>query len=312
MDKLRSMQIFVEIAERGSLTATAEAVGKSLPSVVRILASLEEVLQVRLLNRTTRRIALTEEGRVYLERCRRVLADIEETEHALNQRQSEPSGTIAVTAPVRFGEMHVAPAVASFLERYPKTRVELLLLDRVIDLLEEGMDIAVRIAPLADSSLIARPVGSIRQVVCASPALLQRVGEPAHPRELADQPCVRFTGISPGATWEFADSDGRLAVSINSRVTSNQVGASLEACSAGVGFGRFLCYQVMPLVAAGRLAMVLQEFEPTPTPLSVVYPHSRLLSSRVRAMADWLVESLGHSMQSAQSGGSIRYCRQPE
>lgn len=297
MDKWQSMQTFVEIAERGSLTAAAAAVGKSLPAVVRILAALEEALQVRLLNRTTRRIALTAEGRVYLEQCRRILSDIQEAERALSQHQSEPSGPIAVTAPVRFGEMHVAPAVAGFLERYPKTRVELLLLDRVVDLLEEGVDIAVRIAPLADSALIARPIGSIRQVVCASPALLQRVGEPVHPQELADHPCVWCTGISPGARWEFADDAGQLVVPINSRVTCNQVGASLEACSAGVGFGRFLCYQVMPLVRAGRLVMVLRDFEPAPTPLSLVYPHARLLSVRVRAMVDWLVEGLGRSMQ---------------
>jgi DNA-binding transcriptional LysR family regulator len=297
MDKLQSMQVFVEIAERGSLTAAAEAVSKSLPSVVRILASLEEVLQVRLLNRTTRRIALTEEGRVYLDQCRRILADIQEAERALGQHQSEPSGTIRVTAPVRFGEMHVAPAIAGFLDRYPKTRVELLLLDRVVDLLEEGVDIAVRIAHLADSSLIAKPVGSVRQVVCASPALLRRVAEPGHPQALAELPCVQFTGISAGREWEFAVGDGRLAVTINSRVICNQVGASLEACTAGVGFGRFLCYQVMPQITAGQLVLVLRDFEPEPTPLSLVYPHTRLMSSRVRAMVDWLMESLGRSMQ---------------
>lgn len=297
MDKLQSMQVFLEIAERGSLTAAAAAVGKSLPSVVRILASLEEALQVRLLNRTTRRIALTEEGKVYLEQCRKIVTDIQEAERALIQHQSEPSGTIVVTAPVRFGEMHVAPAVAGFLERYPNTRVDLLLLDRVVDLLEEGVDIAIRIAPMADSSLIARQIGSIRKVVCASPMLLQRLGEPAHPQELANHPCVQFTGVSPNARWEFAGGNGHLTVQVNSRITCNQVGASLEACLAGVGFGRFLCYQVMPLVRAGRLVMVLRDFEPARTPLSVVFPHNRLVSSRVRAMVDWMVESLGRSMQ---------------
>jgi DNA-binding transcriptional LysR family regulator len=296
MDKLQSMQVFVEIAERGSLTAAAEAVGKSLPTVVRILASLEEALQVRLLNRTTRRIALTEEGRVYLEQCRRILADIREAERALGQHQSEPSGTIRVTAPVRFGEMHVATAIAGFLDRYPKTRVELLLLDRVADLLEEGVDIAVRIAHLTDSSLIARPVGSIRQVVCASPELLKRVGEPLYPQALSKLPCVQFTGISSAAEWEFVEGDRSLTVPIDSRVVCNQVGASLEAATAGVGFGRFLCYQVAPAVAAGRLVTVLQDFEPDPTPLNLVYPHTRLLSSRVRAMVDWLMESLKRSL----------------
>ncbi|MCB9535631.1 MAG: LysR family transcriptional regulator [Myxococcales bacterium] len=293
MDKLASMQVFVEIVERGSLTAAAAAVGKSPPSIVRILASLEEALQVRLLNRTTRRIALTEEGRLYLEQCKRILADVEEAERALTQRQAEPSGTVTVTAPVRFGEMHVAPAVASFLLRYPKTRARLVLLDRVVDLLEEGVDVAVRIAPLGDSSFIARRVGSIRQVVCASPALLEQVGEPVHPRDLSELPCLNFTGLTGLAPWEFATADGPLAVSIDSRFTSNQVGASLQACAAGVGFGRFLGYQVAPLVRAGRLVEVLRDFEPDPTPVSLVFPHTRLVSSRVRAMVDWLAEELG-------------------
>jgi len=296
MDKFQSMDVFVQIAEHGSLTAAAEAVGKSLPSVVRILAVLEESLEVRLFNRTTRRIALTEEGRVYLEQCRKILADVREAERALGRHQSEPSGKITVTAPVRFGEIHVAPAVAGFLERYPETQVNLLLLDRVVDLIEEGVDIAVRIAHLADSSLIAKPIGSIRQVVCAAPALLQRVGEPLHPQALSELPCVRFTGISPGSEWEFMDGDKDLVVPVKSSLTCNSISASVNACAAGVGFGRFFCYQVMPLVREGRLAMVLREFEQPPIPLSLVYPHARLLSSRVRTMIDWLAEGIGQSL----------------
>ncbi|MBI1194918.1 MAG: LysR family transcriptional regulator [Gammaproteobacteria bacterium] len=296
MNKLQSMEVFVRIAEQGSLTGAADVLGKSLPSVVRILAGLEDALQVRLFNRTTRRIALTEEGRLYLEHCRKILADVQEAEHALSQRQSEPRGMITVTAPVRFGEMHIEPAVARFLERYPKTRVNLLLLDRVVDLLEEGVDIAVRIAHLADSSLIAKPVGSVRQVVCATPELLQRFGAPTHPQALSDLPCVRFTGISPGSEWEFADGTDRLLVPIKDAFACNQVGASVNACAAGVGFGRFIDYQVMPLVGAGRLVRVLREFEPPPTPLSLVYPHTRLLSPRVRAMIDWLAEAINRTL----------------
>jgi DNA-binding transcriptional LysR family regulator len=296
MDKFQSMQIFVEIAERGSLTAAAEASGRSLPTVVRILASLEEALQTRLFNRTTRRIALTDEGRLYLEQCRKILADVREAERALGQHQAEPGGTIRLTAPVRFGEMHVAPAVASFLERYPRTRVELLLLDRVVDLLEEGVDMAVRIAHLADSSLIARSAGSIRQVICASPALLQRTGKLQHPGQLTDMPCVNFSGLANTSEWEF-DVDGTsVPVPITSRLECNQVGASIAACVEGTGFGRFLSYQVMPLVREGKLALVLRDFEPEPMPLTLVYPHTRLLSARVRAMVDWLIEHIPKSM----------------
>jgi len=295
MDKLKAISVFVQIAEQGSLTAAAEALGKSLPSVVRILASLEESLQVRLFNRTTRRIALTQEGKGYLEQCRKILQSIEEAERALGRHQAEPGGMITVTAPVRFGEMHVAPAVAGFLNRYPRVQVNLLLLDRVVDMLEEGIDVAVRIAHLSDSSLIAKPIGSIRRVVCVSPRLLDRVGEPSRPEELSNLPCVHFTGISTGSDWDFLDSGKRLLVRVAGNLTCNQVGASLEACTAGVGFGRFLCYQAAPLIKESQLVNVLTAFEPTPLPLSLVFPHVRLLSSRVRTMVDWLAREISQS-----------------
>jgi len=292
MDKLQAMSVFVQIAERGSLTAAAEALGKSLPAVVRILATLEQNLQVRLLNRTTRRVALTEEGRRYLENCRKILADIDEAERAVGQNQIEPSGAITLTAPVRFGEMHVAPAVTGFLQRYPKIQVNLLLLDRVVNLLEEGIDIAVRIAELSDSALIAKPVGKIYPVICASPALLTKTGRPQRPEEFSKLPCVRFTGISAGSSWHFQDQGKRLSIPIDGALSCNQVGATVAACVAGLGFGAFLHYQVMPWVARGELEMVLREFEPPPLPLSLVYPHTRLMSSRVRALVDWLAQEL--------------------
>lgn len=286
------MTVFVQIAEQGSLTAAARVLGLSLPSVVRILASLEHSVQVRLFNRTTRRVTLTQEGRFYLEQCRKILADVEETERALGQEQAEPSGKISLTAPVRFGEMHVAPAVAGFLNQYPKTQVNLLLVDRVVDLLEEGVDVAVRIAHLADSTLIARPVGTIRQVVCASPDFLNEAGEPSHPKALSDLPCVSCTGISPASAWHFQDGGKHLPVPVAGKLVCNQVRAAVEACVAGVGFGLFYCYQVMPYIRKGQLVTVLTNFEPEPVPLSLVYPHVRLLSARVRAIVDWLSDSV--------------------
>ena len=297
MDKLQAMNAFVQIAERGSLTAAAAVMDKSLPSVVRVLASLEDSLQVRLFNRTTRRIALTEEGQLYLDQCRKILADVEEAERSLGQHQSELQGLITVTAPVRFGEMHVAPGVSAFLKRYPKTRVHLTLHDRLVDLFEEGVDIAVRIAHLPDSTLIAKPVSSVRQVVCASPALLEQVGVPEHPGELTNLPCVQFTGLSSSPEWEFVRAEQQQAAPIKSMLTCNQVGASLYACLSGVGFGRFLCYQAAPYVKDGRLVKVLSDYEPPALPLSLVYPHARLLSARVRAMVDWLASSLQSSLE---------------
>jgi DNA-binding transcriptional LysR family regulator len=297
MDKLQAMTVFVQIAERGSLTAAAEALDKSLPSVVRILASLEETLQVRLFNRTTRRIALTEEGRIYLENCRRILAEIKDAESALGQDESEPRGMITVTAPVRFGEMHVAPALTRFLQRHPQVQVRLLLLDRVIDMLEEGVDVAVRIAPLADSSLVAKPVARIRQVVCASPELLKELGQPGRPEDLAGLPCIRFTGISSGAVWQFIRDGKPVPVAVNGSLSCNQVNPAVNACIAGLGFGMFYCYQVMPAVQRGELEMVLIEYEPDPLPLSLVFPHHRLLSTRLRIFVDWMAKAIPESLQ---------------
>lgn len=297
MDKLQAMAVFVQIAERGSLTAAAEVLDKSLPSVVRILASLEENLQTRLFNRTTRRIALTEEGRIYLESCRRLLADIDDAESALGQDETEPRGMITVTAPVRFGEMHVAPAVTRFLQHYTQVQVRLLLLDRVIDMLEEGVDVAVRIAPLTDSSLVAKPVGRIRQVVCASPKLIQEVGKPGRPKELAELPCIRFTGISSGSVWHFFRDGKPVPVTVNGSLSCNQVNPAVNACIAGLGFGMFLCYQVMPAVRRGELELVLTDFEPDPLPLSLVFPHRRLSSTRLRIFVDWMAEAIPESLQ---------------
>ncbi|MEN8205632.1 MAG: LysR family transcriptional regulator [Pseudomonadota bacterium] len=293
MDKFQAMTVFVKIAEEGSLTAAANRIGKSLPSVVRLLAALEESLQVRLFNRTTRRIALTEEGRFYLERCRKILAELDESEQALSQDQVEPHGTITLTAPVRFGEMHVTPSLTRFLEQYQRVTVNLMLLDRVVNLLDEGIDMAVRIAHLEDSSLIAKPVGEIHQVVCASPALLDKSGgTPSHPEQLSDLPCVHFTGISANPVWHFQDNGKRLDVPINGSFICNQVSVSVDACVAGLGFGLFLNYQVRPWVERGELQVILGDYEPIPLPLNLVYPHTRLMATRVRTLVNWLARDL--------------------
>ncbi len=292
VDKLAAMRAFAAIVERGSLTAAGAALGKSLPTMVRTLAALEAALGVRLLRRTTRSMSLTAEGRDYLERCRRILADVEEAELAVGAAPGEPRGALRMTAPVLFGQMHVAPAVVGFLQRHARVSVELLLLDRVVDLVDEGIDVALRIAPLADSSMLAIPVGSVRRVVVASPALLERAGAPARPEDLAERPCVRFEGIAPGHVWRFRERGRDLAVHARGGFGCNQASAALEACAEGLGFGYFLCYQVEPLVAAGRLQVVLRDFEPPPVPVSLLYPEARLMSTRLRAFLDWMRDRL--------------------
>lgn len=295
MDKLAAMTAFVEIVDRGSLTAAADSLGKSLPTMVRTLAGLEESLGVRLLRRTTRRMSLTEEGEAFLERCRRILADVEEAEEMLTRGQAEPRGELRVTAPVLFGQMHVAPAVADFLREYRRVKVELLLLDRVVNLVEEGIDVGIRIARLEDASMIAIPVDEVRRVVCASPALLRRVGVPKHPEALAEQPCIRHHGLSPGPAWTFRVDGRSRAIPIEGPLVSNHAASARDACVGGLGFGLFLSYQVAPMLAAKKLRVVLADFEPEPIPVSVVYPHARLMSPRIRVFVDWMKQRLRRS-----------------
>jgi DNA-binding transcriptional LysR family regulator len=285
MDKLRAMEIFVRVVDKGSLTAAAEALDLSLPAVVRALAALERAVGARLLHRTTRRQSLSDEGREYYERCKRVLADVEEADALLSARRVTPRGRLRITAPVMYGRLHVAPKVNAFIARHPQVEVELLLLDRVIDLVEEGVDAAIRIGHLPESTLVARRIGETRRVVCATAACLKREGMPRTPADLAAMRAIVFTGLTPANEWVFAGKQP-LRVTVKPLLRTNQFDAAIEACLNGLGCGQFLCYQVDALIKAGRLKRVLQEFEPPPLPISIVYPHARLLSANVRALID--------------------------
>lgn len=291
MDKLRAMAAFVQIVERGSLTAAAGALGTSLPSTVRTLAALERSLGARLLNRTTRRIALTDEGRAYYDRARRILGDVADAEAAVSMKQGRPRGRLAIGSSVLFGRLHLAPLVSGFVARHPEVKVELLMLDRVVNLVEEGLDASVRIGALADSSLVAIGIGRTRRVVCASPAFLKRHGRVRTPADLARHPCIRFTGLASG-DWEFRSGGKPLRVRVEGPIATNQIDAAIDACVQGLGCGMFFCYQVGALVRAGRLRYVLEAHEPEPVPVSIVYPQARLVSARLRAFIDWIVPRL--------------------
>jgi DNA-binding transcriptional LysR family regulator len=291
MDKLRAMETFVRIVDEGSLTAAARTLDSSLPAVVRTLAALEKQLGVRLLNRTTRRISLTEEGRRYVESCRQVITAVEGAEAQLAAGAAEPSGRLAVTAPVLFGQMYVAPAVIRFVEQYDKLRVRVMLADEVVNLVEEGIDVGVRIGQLDDSSLVAQRVGSVRRVVVASSAYLRRHGVPTHPRDLRQANCVRFSG-SAVAWWTFQENRKPFSVSVTGNLEFNHIAPAVEACVAGTGFGHFMSYQVAPYLEEGGLNIVLEAFEPPPQPVSVVYPQARLLPARTKAFVDWIRREL--------------------
>ena len=291
MDKLKALQTFTAIIDRGSLTAAADALDSSLPAVVRTLAALEAQLGVRLLNRTTRRLALTEDGRQYLERARRILADLDEADRALGTQQDEPSGTLNVTAPVLFGQYHVAPAATRFLQRYPKMRINLVLLDRVVNLVEEGLDVGVRIGHLQDSTVVAQGVGRIRRIVVASSAFLRRHGTPKHPRDLIGKPCI-YSNATDGEQWRFVDGGRAHAVRVQGPLECNLAAPMLEACAAGLGFGRCLSYQAAPLLQAKKLRIVLADYEVEPWPVSLTYPSARLMPSRAKVFIEWMKREL--------------------
>jgi len=290
MDRLRAMEVFVRIVESGSLTAAADSLGVSAPSVVRTLAALERSLRVRLLNRTTRRSSLSDEGREYYERCRRVLAEAEAADAALLARRAEPRGRLRLTAPVAYGRIRVAPIVAAFLAKHPGIEVELLLLDRVVDLVEEGVDAAIRIAQLPESSLVALQVGQTRRVVCAARSHVQRAGTPKTPADLTGHRCIVFAGLAANNEWTFAGKHGRVAV--HPVLRTNQFDVARDAVLDGLGYGQFLCYQVEALIAARKLVRVLDSFEPPAVPIHVVYPHTRFLSPNVRAFVDFALPRL--------------------
>lgn len=296
MDCLQAMHTFVTIAEQGSLTAAGLALGKSLPTVVRTLAALEEHLQVRLLTRTTRRIALTDEGRSYLERCRQILAQVADAEAEVVD-DGEPAGHLTVTAPVMFGQLHVVPGIASFLERHPRVHVELLLLDQVVNLVDDAVDVAVRIARLEDSGLVARRVGQVRRVLCASPAYLARAGRPRHPRDLTQFECLRWRTRDGGNTWRFREAGREFNVHPRGRFASNHVAAALNACAEGAGIAWFLSYQVASHLASGAMEILLPDFELEPIPVSLVHTHARLVPPRVRALMDWLGRDVGERLE---------------
>jgi DNA-binding transcriptional LysR family regulator len=286
MDKLAAMKTFVRIVEAGSLTGAANTLDTSLPTVVRTLAALERELGVSLLKRTTRRIHLTDEGAQYLERCRDILAATQEAEDILVARRTEPVGKLSVTASVAFGRRYLTPIVYAFLQRYPKVSADVLLVDRVVDLIDEGMDAAIRIAHLRDSSLVAIEVGRVRRVVCASEKYLRRHGVPQLPNDIRAHRCIRHLGLSPRSEWHFQVGSRQQAIPINSVFTCNEIDGAVDACIEGLGLGMFLSYMVAPYRKAGQLKYVLESFEREPMPVQVVYPQTRLMSNRVRVFVD--------------------------
>ena len=288
MDRIQAMQAFVAVADQQGFAPAARKLALSPSAVTRLVATLEQHLGARLLQRTTRSVALTDVGARYLERARRILADVEEAERSAQAERSAPSGRLVVSAPVGFGRRHVSPIVSTYLARYPDVSCELRLADRLVNLVEDGVDIAVRIGHLADSSLVARQTGEMRRIVVAAPAYLKRRGEPGDPETIATHDTIQF---GPWSHWHFVRDGSELRVTPTPRLITNSADAAIQYAEQGGGLTRVLAYQAADAIKRGKLRIVLSAFEEPVLPVHLVYPTSRLLSAKVRGFIDLVVET---------------------
>ena len=289
MDRMTAMTVFVEVVERGSLTAAAEALDMSRAMVTRYLAEVERWLGARLLHRTTRRISLTGPGEAALLRFRQMLAIGEELHGELATDNPEPHGVLRVTASVSFGQSHLAAAVAAFVQRYPLTRVELLLVDRMVNLVEERVDVAVRISRAIDPNLIARPLAQCHSVLCASPSYLAAHGAPATADALTAHNCLTHHYVGK-SVWQLQRDGRTVSVAVGGNISANEASLLVEAVRAGAGIAMLPMYQIGPLLASGELVQVLPEYELEAMGLYAVYASRRQLPAVMRSFLDFLVE----------------------
>jgi DNA-binding transcriptional LysR family regulator len=292
-DRLDTLAIFVAVAEQRSFAEAARQLGRSPASVTRGVAALEERLKTRLFNRTTRSVALTDAGARYLENCRRLLTTYDELEAVNLGERVQPRGWINVTAPTMFGRLHVLPLVQEFLEQYPQVGIRLLLLDRVVSLVDEGLDLGVRIGQLPDSSLRAVRAGQVRRVLCASPLYIARRGVPATPHDLGGHAVVACTAVTPiPERWSFHGPSGVTSVAVAPRLVVNTTDAAVDAALNGLGLTCLQSYQAEPHVSAGRLQTLLVDYEPPHVPIQIVHPDGRHLSAKVRLFLDHAAKGL--------------------
>lgn len=282
MDRIEAMAVFVAAADEGSLSAAGRRLQMPLPSVSRKLADLEAHLGVRLMNRTTRQMTLTDAGRDYLIASREILDRVAEAERTALGGNTSPRGELVVAAPLLFGHYHVLPIVTELLQQFDDVNVRLVLSDTNVNLLEEKIDVAVRIGELPDSGLTARRVGEITRVVCASPAYLQKHGEPETPSDLRNHDCVTFAGLSSSLAWSFLGSKGTIRVPVCSRLTVNSADAAVTAAMNGLGITRVLCYPAASQFAQKSLVRLLREYEPAPSPVNLLYARQGRLPAKTR------------------------------
>ena len=289
MDRFASLSAFVKVAELKGFAPAARHIGLSPSAVTRLVAALEDHLGVRLLRRTTRSVTLTDEGERYLLQARRILADLADADASLQAVRAVPAGRLVVAAPLAFGRFHVGPLLSAYLSRYPAVQGELRLGDRNVSLIEDGIDVAVRIGELGDSTLRARRVGETRRVLVAAPGYLERHGTPSSPADISAHRCIHFSGFNAAHEWVFEREGQRLRVGFTPSFVTNGAESAVQHAVAGGGLTLVFAYQAAPALAQRRLRVLLPDYERPPSPIQLVYPTARLLSAKVRTFIDMAV-----------------------
>lgn len=292
MNKLQAMEVFVQVVDAGGFTRAAENMQLPKATVSTLIQSLEQALEVKLLNRTTRQVNVTADGAAYYERCLRILADVREAEESLSRTRANPSGRLRVDVSTGIANDIIIPALPRFFNRYPDILLELGCSDRPVDLIEEGVDCAVRGGTLADSNLIARRIGILHFMTCASPAYIEKHGRPIHPRDLAQHRCVNYFSPKTGKTydWDFSRDGERIQIPVPASLAVNDSTAYVSAGLAGIGIMQMAHYAMEPHLASGRMVRLLEDWSSDPLPMHVVYPHNRHLSAKVRVFVEWIAD----------------------
>lgn len=306
MDKLQAMAVFVQVVDAGGFTRAADNMKLPKATVSTLVRDLEASLSVKLLNRTTRQISMTADGAAYYERCLRILADVRDAEDSLSSTHASPSGRLRVDVPTGLGRHLILPALPQFFERYPGIGLEVGCSDRPVDLIEEGVDCAVRGGALADSTLIARRIGEMHFVTCAAPSYIALHGRPVHPADLEQHRCVNYFSAKTGKVfeWDFAKEGERIQMRVPGVIAVNDSDAYMAASLAGMGIAQMAAFAICPYLQSGQLELLLEDWSIDPIPLHVVYPQNRHLSAKVRVFVEWIAELLAdHPAMQIHAGG---------
>jgi DNA-binding transcriptional LysR family regulator len=292
MDRLEAMSVIVAVTETGSFSAASRRLNTPVATVSRKVAELETRLNAQLFQRSSRQMTLTDAGRSYIEACKRIIEQVDDAERAVSGEYREPKGDLAVTAPWGLGHMHLVPIATEFLSAYPEIALRLVLTDRIVNTVEESIDISIRIGALADSSLIATRIGSVRIVLCASASYLAARGEPKTPDDLVGHDCISIADLAAERTWKFSKAGREIAAPIKSRLIVNDSEAAIDAAIAGAGIARVMSYKMEAARRAGALTILLKAYELEPLPMHIVYAERKPMPLKIRAFLDWVIPRL--------------------